>query len=490
MRRNPLLPVAILFAATGLSFATESAEDLTAPHVFTSTTGQSVKAKIVSVTADSVVIAGDDNRATPVKLAILSAADQAFVKRWQAFKANPNAAANASVTAQALNQAIGEPLFGESGLWAEKPEAVAGRLKLRMESETKFSTSYRKYPAATDRFLGARPYSVALYGEDGKTTSVSLVFANKGDLFGSEKSDTTGKKVAVDKAHMATLDNAMDADVSAISSALTKLLGAAKPQRYGEGVGRSKVLRWDWKGHAFLLENVDREYVALEIEETSFADSGGKAARVPQLTIRSRAKENVENRPNGDVVVSNIPMVDQGPKGYCVPATCERVMRYVGLQADMYILAMAGKSGLGGGTSFDTLFGSMKPELSSKSRSVSSWRGPMAMQAVASHIDAGFPIIWGMYTTEPFNEIAWARTKERKTVTDWADWKTKMHDAAKHAKLAIDENHSHATLIIGYNKATGEIAISDSWGMRAAERWVTLTEAEQVSQKCFFVIGL
>jgi hypothetical protein len=36
-------------------------------------------------------------------------------------------------------------------------------------------------------------------------------------------------------------------------------------------------------------------------------------------------------------------MVDQGPKGYCVPATFERAMRTMGIDADMYLLAMVGQ---------------------------------------------------------------------------------------------------------------------------------------------------
>ena len=44
-------------------------------------------------------------------------------------------------------------------------------------------------------------------------------------------------------------------------------------------------------------------------------------------------------------------------------------------------------------------------------------------------------------------------------------------------------------LIVGYNKDTNEIAPSDSWGERDKERWITLPEAEQVSQQSFYVVG-
>ena len=92
------------------------------------------------------------------------------------------------------------------------------------------------------------------------------------------------------------------------------------------------------------------EYVALRIMSAKSADEGGKS-RVPDSEIVARSKTRVERRPNGDVVLKDIPMVNQGPKGYCVPATWERVMRYMGVPADMYVLAMAGNSGAGGGTS-------------------------------------------------------------------------------------------------------------------------------------------
>ena len=46
----------------------------------------------------------------------------------------------------------------------------------------------------------------------------------------------------------------------------------------------------------------------------------------------------------------------------------------------------------------------------------------------------------------------------------------------------------HICLIIGYNKKTGEIAISDSWGPRFAERWVPCTDMEKVSYGSMNVI--
>ncbi len=43
-------------------------------------------------------------------------------------------------------------------------------------------------------------------------------------------------------------------------------------------------------------------------------------------------------------------------------------------------------------------------------------------------------------------------------------------------------------MIIGYNRATGEVAISDSWGPAFAERWLTFEEAEAVSHGEFTIV--
>ena len=65
----------------------------------------------------------------------------------------------------------------------------------------------------------------------------------------------------------------------------------------------------------------------------------------------SEAKKMVEKASNGDVIVSKIPMIDQGPKGYCVPATLARIGQHYGVDISMHEIAMIADSTSGGGTS-------------------------------------------------------------------------------------------------------------------------------------------
>jgi hypothetical protein len=339
--------------------------------------------------------------------------------------------------------------------------------------------------------FGAHPDSVAMYAENDKVTNFSLVFANKGDLFGAKGSgemhfdkDTPPAKAAE------IVKAAMDKDLAAISAALTKTLGAPKKERFGEGKsGRMNMQRWDWRGHSILLAEAEGEYVGVQIVTTEFAEAGGKLAATTDTIIRAKALANLEKRENGDVVIGDIPMVDQGPKGYCAPATAERAMRHLGVPADMYILANAGQTGFGGGTSVDLLLEGMAGQIRSKRRSFDSWRSEFKLKDIAKHLDKGVPVMWCLFSTKEFNETANKRTGERKEVTDWAAWKQKVTEEAAGNHMPKDTETGHVVLIIGYNKETNEIAFSDSWGERFKERWITIPEAEQVSQQRFYVVG-
>ena len=184
--------------------------------------------------------------------------------------------------------------------------------------------------------FGAHPFSVAMYAENDKVTGFSLVFANKGDLFSARGSGEMHFDKDTPPAQAAMIvKKAMDKDLAAISATLSKQLGAPQKERFGEKAGRMNMQRWDWRGHAILLAEAEGEYVGIQIVTSAFADAGGKVESVNDTIIRSRALANLEKREGGDVVISDIPMVDQGPKGYCVPATAERSMRYLGIPADM-----------------------------------------------------------------------------------------------------------------------------------------------------------
>lgn len=460
-------------------------------RTFTDVKGRQIEARVEGVKAGQVKISMRDGRSFVIPFSTLSEPDQTFLREWVAASSAPEPLSDeGGVNVEAINELIGSPLFGDRSLWESSPSEVAGRMKWPQESKTQFSESYRAYPKASERLFGARPYSAALYGEDDKVTGISIVFANKGDSYSEsgrgEEHFVKGKPVPGGMDGVRVL---MEHDTEVITGKLSSLLGEAEEQKFGEGEARVRAKRWDWAGHAFLLSHVEDEYVGVTIQTIEFADNRGNSRRIPDSVIRERIRGLVEQRENGDVVISNIPMVDQGPKGYCAPATAERCMRFLGIPADMYLLAMAGETSAGGGTSVDRLLNNIGSDIKRKGRSFETETGELKLRDIKRRVRDGIPTMWTLYSTNQFNQIANDRTARRKT-EDWATYVETVAAESKGNTLAKDRSTAHVVIIIGYNEETEEIAFSDSWGERYLERWITIEEAEQVSQGFFYVIDL
>jgi len=481
----------ILIGLTLLPLAAQTQKGLL--RTFINIQGVKITGRLKATSQGKVTIALPTGRDYTTHVASFSAADQAYIKKWGSF--NPDSfipsPVKSGIKLEVINALIGNNLFIDGNLWKNPTALVAERLGWPKESQTPHSSSYRGYPPKNYRFMQARPYSVTLYGNEGTVSSLSIIFANKGDFFGAigsgEDHFIKGKPVP---SGSTGLKMVMDRDAKAISDSLTKVLGQPTRQRFGDGKTVQSVMRWDWSGHSFLLAYVDKEYLTLAIQPVEFADQRGKSKRIPDSTIRKRSKENIEKRSNGDVVIKNIPMVDQGPKGYCVPATAERCMRYLGIPADMYLLALAGQTKGGAGTSPTLLLEAIAQDIKRKGRSFKIWKDELSIRKLAQYIDNGIPVMWSLYSTRDFNKIANSRTQARKNPDTWSAYKGIVKKESRSNKLAIEKNRSHIVIILGYNKETGEIAFSDSWGERYKERWITLAEAQQISQHYFYVVDL
>lgn len=379
-----------------------------------------------------------------------------------------------------LNDLLGIPLFTDNTLWNDATEAVAKRLAWPKESETDRQSSYRHYPPADYRILACRPFSAVLYGDEGGAAQVSIVFANKGDFRFSDRPT---------KDEIKAMEEAIAADAERVEALLSKALGPPDRQQFGYGRGiRQSTQRWDWQGHAFLLASQDGEYVTLKVMPTEAADNKGRGERLSDARLRELTTGNILTRENGDVLIGNIPMVDQGPKGYCVPATFERYLRYLQIPADMYLLAMAGQTQVGGGTSLQKIIESLESYISSQSRSMKEIKTELDLRTVQKHIDRGLPMIWTMYSSPEYNEFANERSLRRSKTVDWEAWADASKSEARTIQLHKDHMAAHACMIIGYNRATGEIAVSDSWGPSYSERWVPAEQVEQVSQGSIYLV--
>jgi len=486
---KPRRLAAPLFFAIAVSLAQSaipSDGETEAYRTFTNAQGRTIEARVLQLSGDTVSIAMRDGREFSIPVSGLSAEDRNYLASWKPRESVPSSGADPT----ALNGLIGHELFAGPTLWSSEPASVAERLSWPRESETPFTESFRFYPPEDYRFLGARPHSAALYGSEDGISRISIVFANKGDSFGAAGSGEDhfieGKKVP---GGLEGLEILMEHDAKMIRGKLSSELGEPSRQKFGDGESRVDVERWDWNGHSFLLSNVEGEYVSLAIETPAFADDRGRSSRVPDAVIRERARGFVERRENGDVVISNIPMVDQGPKGYCVPATAERCMRFLGIPADMYLLAMAGQTQAGGGTSVEVLLSHIGRDIKRKGRSFEIESGELELRDIKRSIDDGIPIMWAMQSTPEFNDVANDRTESRQE-EDWSAYKERVAAEAESTPIAPRPGYNHVVIIMGYNEETEEIAFSDSWGPRYKERWITVAEAQKISSDRYYIIDL
>lgn len=395
---------------------------------------------------------------------------------------------------QRLNALLGMPLLQDTNLWDDTAADVAQRLYLPLESHTSYQTSYRAYTGPQVRILGARPYSVAMYADGGRVAQFSMVFANKGDIEGlSVGGDRTSSRAdeRTRKKALQTYQDKIRTDARTIEHTLTAALGTPLSITYGEGARGTteRVLRWNAGVHSILLASPKDEYVAVRIVPRSVADNEGRGERIADAALRAMLTNRVQRRANGDVIITDIPMVDQGPKGFCVPATWERYLRYVGVPADMYVLAMAGETDAGGGTYLTTMQDNVKKLVARHGRRIVTIEKPPKIRFVREYIDKGVPVMWTLLVPRTFYMGLSVRAEERRTVTDWAAWKKRLQAARVNSEtLRRDIEGAHICMITGYNLATGEIATSDSWGPGFEERWMTEAEAEAISANYLLAI--
>lgn len=460
-------------------------------RTFADTQGRKLVAQVVGFSEGKVKLRRNDGKVFELEESRLSKEDQEYLNGLREASA---------AEVDKLNSAAGHPLFTKKPLLQRPAEEVARTLGLRPESKTSGLYSWRLYAAfyggpdggkpGSYRLFGAMPFSLALYADPyGSVSHLSAVFANKGD-FGSSAGFGEDHFEEGESQESGSLEDAMELDFNTITARLTEALGVPETQRFGEGKERRTVSRWDAQGVSILLAMEDEEFVNLSIVPVEFAERGGKTERVDDSAIKQRVAAAVKRGDNGDVIITGIPMVDQGPKGYCVPATFERAMRFMGMEADMYLLAMVGQTSAGGGTSPKLLIDEVESQVYRKGRRTrDDETKKLAISKLKRFLDDGIPVMWRMYSLDAYNEIANKNTEARAKVEDWADWAAKVAaQSDDYSKREPAPDAHHICMIIGYNEATGELAVSDSWGARYELRWVPEGVAQWVNGGGLFMI--
>jgi hypothetical protein len=369
-----------------------------------------------------------------------------------------------------MNTLFGMKIWQDECLWDDITDLAAKRMKLIKESQTAFIENHRTYPQGKENILQEPVYATVLYGDHKCVGSLLFVFYNQGDCIPRAKKigETVSRKV-VDEANKKIKDS-----YNHLYNVLTEVLG--EPERYtiGKHALRENVCRWDWNEHAILLVMQKEKYTVIRILPSGRV---GEVEKISRIELAKKMSSCVERHDNGDVLIKNIPMINQGPKGYCVPATYERYCRYLGVPVDLYLLANLANTKAGGGTSFYKAEKTAEEILSNHGIKLKRIGYLQDIQTLTKYIDQGIPILWGATVTSVFERNANENTAHRNGKEIDADKKEALIRSMKDELKLQRKNQiskGHLRLIIGYNEKSQEIAFSDSWGPKYSARWISL----------------
>lgn len=377
-----------------------------------------------------------------------------------------------------MNTLFGLEIWQDDCLWDDSTESAAKRMKLIKESKTAFIENHRAYPLGKEKILQEPVYATVLYGGRENVESLLFVFFNQGD--GIPMVKITGETAPAEVVNEIT--KKIKDSGAHLHDTLVRVLGEPERDTIGRNALRENVCRWDWNGHAILLVMLKGKYTMMRILPAEQGCRVGKVEKINRIELKKKMASCVERCENGDVLVNSIPMIDQGPKGYCVPATYERYCRYLGIPVDMYLLANLAKSQVGGGTSGYDAGQAVKSILSNYGPRLEGIGFPKETKNIAKYIDQGIPILWCLSVTSEFERAADENTDRQNGEELDQDKKDTLIRAIKRELELAEKNqimNGHMRLIIGYNEKSQEIAFSDSWGPAYSVRWIPLDIAKE-----------
>ncbi|MEX2579393.1 MAG: hypothetical protein WD342_10070 [Verrucomicrobiales bacterium] len=253
---------------------------------------------------------------------------------------------------------------------------------------------------------------------------------------------------------------------------------------------------WIWisaRGKAVLEHNPEApentEFLRMRLAQR---DAGGAyeaatRARAGATVKLSELPANVVRDGDGNVYVEDLPMVDQGFKGYCVVASAQRLFEYYGIPADMHQLAQIAGSDPNRGTSpieinrelgaIDHLF---------KTR----------FECLAVRDGSGLvELVDGRYVGDPVPDEAFHKTV-RKSIDEGIPllWALEVGRFAEDPPLfsetegdSVQTGGGHMRMIIGYNDETNRLIFSDSWGAGHEFKTMDADEALQATHGLFLL---
>ena len=263
---------------------------------------------------------------------------------------------------------------------------------------------------------------------------------------------------------------------------------------FDKGVNNVELV---WGTDGVKAKTMTADYVRV----TMYPKGGAKPKRTARAGVAgsvsaAKVKSNLRKNEQGDVWVDNVPMVDQGQKGYCAAATSERLLRYYGFNIDEHEIAQLAGTTATGGTSISEMIeavravgskcrlgfqsvvsmssgvGSIEKDIEEYNEAV---KGTGEKELVMGDFISGNIIHVGEINAAMKPKVLKKmRMKDSRYKKFLAGVKTQIDKGiplfwgvtlGKFPEPGIPQNAGgHIRLIVGYNTKTSEILYSDSWG--------------------------
>lgn len=393
-----------------------------------------------------------------------------------------------------------DPLVSKQGLWTLSQDEFRA---LPEAANFRWTSSNRESARAvgSDLRIFALPLveAVARF-EEGHLAQITATIYARGDLGDLPKEQFT-------------------ALLTTVSTQITKAVQVKYEERGKDASNAVRAMGLVWKTPAssYLLEYsftrevksrgepFRAEFIRLSItppEQVSRLIGASSSTLQQKFDGRSHVKRDTAS---GDVFIPDVPMVDQGEKGYCAVACAERVMRYYGIRVDENELAQAANSDSSGGTSIGEMIEALK-RLGSRLRirvrmldqmdvrqvkaltvdynRIARHEGKAALPEQSRVIDitatfqAMQPDILRQVRTRSKGDAVRFQSKVQSRIDEGIPllWTVSL-GILPEPGLRIQRIGGHMRLIIGYNNRTNEIIYTDSWGAGHEEKRMPLSDA-------------
>lgn len=222
-------------------------------------------------------------------------------------------------------------------------------------------------------------------------------------------------------------------------------------------------------------------------ELLNLAGIGNNATTRSRSTLSTSVKRNAST---GDVEIAGIPMRDQGQKGYCVAASCERLLRYLNVPCDMDELAQLVRADADRGASPTIMYSALQKidqrfnmqmkllklppgyslgPTSRRSELERAWKADLN-KLIQDNINQGLPLLWAVALPPGETGLAPDGTTTAPVST---------------RSVPKNMRAGHMRMIIGYNATTGGVIYTDSWGAGHERKVMTRAEAEEMTTAVF-----